>query len=228
MSSHFWPWQYLGLIEEFLPRDGPRLQELLDIFSGPIGNSLKHYTSFTFSRRSRLLSDFICKSWKCCWWHSRNLSLYQMWSVVIFQGEYSSIVFKVKLLSGRWTFKIWLISLKNLYLTPFPGEPLFAVPAAFTHYRFNGSLLVFKHLKYLQPFSVPLYLLINWNTWEMFEQYFWGKYWQWFGVALYLLITISMELRVGCQTFLPSKPSLASSPALPRPATHTQQCNAGQ
>ena len=29
----------------------------------------------------------------------------------------------------------------------------------------------------------------------------------------YLLITISMELRVGCQTFLPSKPSLASVPA---------------
>ena len=118
MSSHFWPWQYLGLIEEFLPRAGPRLQELLDIFCGPIGNSLKHYISFTFSRRSRPLSDFICKSWKCCCWHSRNLSFQQ----IVTRRHDVRRIFKqrmVEWLIGRWslTFKIRFISLKNLYLT---------------------------------------------------------------------------------------------------------------
>ena len=80
--------------------------------------------------------------------------------------------------------------MKDVYLTPFEEN---AVPAAFAHYHFNGTLLVFKHLE--QEIVLRELLAVVLCRPVFADQHFNGA-------------------SRRCQTFLPSKPSLdLSSPA---------------
>ena len=106
MSSHFLPWQYLGLIEEFLPRDCYKWRLIflrLDYWNFP--DVLEIY-SFFFVNMASILSTLGRWEFK---WHSRNLFSIKYHPKRIQGLEWVSDL----LLSLQWTMCMYLTRLKE-------------------------------------------------------------------------------------------------------------------